>query len=212
MIIWGTGETAKLARYYFERDTYHRVKVFGDREEYGVKEFDELPVITDNFFNGEFGRLHIALSYKGMNKAREAVFDNFKHLPLLSYLSPHAQIMTEDIGLNAFILENNVVQPGTVLGNNVMLWSGNHIGHGSHIGDHTYFSSHVVLSGHCRVGKRCFFGVNAAVKDFTTIGDDCFITMGAIVTKDMPDGSVAIDREIITGDKAQKIKDRYFDV
>ena len=49
-----------------------------------------------------------------------------------------------------------------------------------------------MISGHCRIGARSFIGLNATLRDFTTIGSDCFIAMDASVTKDMPDGAVAL--------------------
>ena len=57
-------------------------------------------------------------------------------------------------GDNCFILEDNTIQPFVSIGNNVTLWSGNHIGHDSTIDDHCFIASHVVVSGHVRVGTR----------------------------------------------------------
>ena len=42
---------------------------------------------------------------------------------------------------NLFVLENNVIQPYTTIGENVTLWSGNHIGHHSVIEDDVFISS-----------------------------------------------------------------------
>ena len=65
------------------------------------------------------------------------------------------------VGENSFILEANTLQPFVNIGNDVVLWSGNHIGHHSIISDHVFFTSHVVLSGNCVVGSNCFLGVNS---------------------------------------------------
>jgi carbonic anhydrase/acetyltransferase-like protein (isoleucine patch superfamily) len=97
-----------------------------------------------------------------------------------------------------------------------MIWSGNHLGHGTQIGDHTYVASHVVISGHCNIGQRNFFGVNATLRDFCTIGDDCFIAMGAAVARDMPNGSVALapSAEVFEEDdrRAKALKRKYFKI
>ena len=97
-----------------------------------------------------------------------------------------------------------------------MIWSGNHIGHGTTIGDHTYISSHLVISGHCNIGQRCFLGVNATIKDFTDIGDDVFISMGANVTSNIASGSVVLARksDIYSSDDkvAKLIKKKTFGV
>ena len=93
-----------------------------------------------------------------------------------------------EIGENCFILEDNTLQPFTTIGNNVVLWSGNHIGHHGRIDDHVFFTSHVVMSGHCHIKERSWIGVNATIRDFTTIGEGCLVAMGSLITKDTEDG------------------------
>ena len=73
------------------------------------------------------------------------------------------------------------------IGDNVVLWSGNHIGHHSKIGDHCFVSSHVVVSGFVDVGPNCFLGVNAAIGNNVRIGADCLVGAGATVVKDIAD-------------------------
>ena len=57
-----------------------------------------------------------------------------------------------EIGENCFIFEDNTIQPFVKIGDDVVLWSGNHIGHHAEIGDHCFISSHVVISG-LRAGR-----------------------------------------------------------
>jgi acyl-[acyl carrier protein]--UDP-N-acetylglucosamine O-acyltransferase len=70
------------------------------------------------------------------------------------------------------------------IGNNVTLWSGNHIGHDSTIEDHCFISSHVVISGHCTVGPYSFIGVNATLHNAVQIAERCLIGAGAVIMKD----------------------------
>ena len=88
------------------------------------------------------------------------------------------------LGDNCFILEDNTIQPFTTIGSNVIMWSGNHIGHHSVIRDHVLFTSHVVLSGHCVVEPYCFFGVNSTVRDGLHLAEGTLVAMSAAVTKD----------------------------
>jgi acyl-[acyl carrier protein]--UDP-N-acetylglucosamine O-acyltransferase len=81
-------------------------------------------------------------------------------------------------------LEDNTLQPFTPIGNNVVLWSGNHIGHHSFIHDHVLFTSHVVLSGHCTVEPYCFLGVNATIRDGLKIAEGSLIAMAASILAD----------------------------
>ena len=55
------------------------------------------------------------------------------------------------------------------IGNNVVLWSGNHIGHNTVIRDNCFIASHVVISGFCEIGENCFLGVNSTVINNITI-------------------------------------------
>ena len=94
------------------------------------------------------------------------------------------------MGEHCFIFENNVIQPFVTIGDNVVLWSGNHIGHHSKIRDHCFISSHVVVSGFCDIGESCFLAVNATIGNNVTIGSDCLLGAGAAVVKDVPADSL----------------------
>jgi sugar O-acyltransferase (sialic acid O-acetyltransferase NeuD family) len=225
IVIFGNSEIADLAYYYFLNDSEFKVIAFTIDDSY-IKNvsFNKLPLIPFSLIEKEFSPkeylMHVALSYKKFNQLREEKFNLCfsKGYDFASYISSKSIFFnnTNHIGKNCFILENQVIQKGVVIGNNVMLWSGNHIGHNTKIGDHTYISSHVVISGNCTIGQRCFFGVNSAVKDFTKIDDDCFVTMGSNITKDMKKGSVSINSntEIYDNDSrfSKIIKKKYFDL
>ena len=222
LIIFGTQEIADLAHFYFTNDSDYEVKGFTIDDEYIVEsQFNGLPVIpyslVSNEFPGNNNFMHIAISYQKLNKLREEKFkralkDGYK---LASYISSKS-VFWKDLkhGRNCLILENQTIQPKVSIGDNVMIWSGNHIGHGSTIGDHSYISSHVVLSGHTRIGKRCFLGVNSTIKDFCEIGDDCFVGMSSSVTKNMPNESISIAESSSIYDKddrkSRALKRSYF--
>ncbi len=46
--------------------------------------------------------------------------------------------------------------------------------------------------GPIRVGNNVFIGVNSIIMPGVTIGDNCVIGAGAVVTRDIPSGSVAV--------------------
>jgi UDP-3-O-[3-hydroxymyristoyl] glucosamine N-acyltransferase len=81
-----------------------------------------------------------------------------------------------------------VVQPFVQLGKNIILWSGNHIGHHSIIDDHCFISSHVIISGYTKVGKHCFLGVNSTIINDVKISEDCWIGPGVTIAKDTEPG------------------------
>jgi acetyltransferase-like isoleucine patch superfamily enzyme len=92
-------------------------------------------------------------------------------------------VCDNQIGENCFIFEDNTIQPFVTIGNNVVMWSGNHIGHHSVIKDNVFFTSHVVLSGHCTVEPYSWLGVNATIRDGLTIAEGSLVAMGACLTK-----------------------------
>ena len=199
-MLFGTGEIAALAHYYFTHDSDYEVVAFtADDEFVSDSSFHGLPLVpvsrVCDAFPPDTYSMHVALSYRRLNRVRQAKFELAKQLgyDLATYVSSHAVTWPDlSIGENCFILENQTIQPTVRIGSNVMLWSGNHVGHGSELRDHVYVASHVVFSGHTVIGERCFFGVNATVRDFVTVGADSFITMGALVTTNIEPGSVVL--------------------
>jgi len=122
-----------------------------------------------------------------MNRLRESIYHHIKAkgYSLINYVSPKATVFPgTPIGDNCFILEDNTIQPFTTIGNDVVMWSGNHIGHHSVIKDHVFFASHVVLSGHCIVEPFSFFGVNSTIRDGVHIAEGSLIAMSASIVKD----------------------------
>jgi len=213
VVIFGLADTAQLARFYLTHDSEHEVVAFSVTEEYlpESKEFEGLPVVAfenvqEAYSPGDY-RFFAPMTARKMNKLREGVYDEIKEkgYQLISYVSSKATVFPEaEIGDNCFILEDNTIQPFTPIGNNVVLWSGNHIGHHGKIHDHVFFTSHVVLSGHCDVQPYCFLGVNATIRDFTTIAEGTLIAMGACVTKDTEPWGVYKGAPATKGSKLSK--------
>ena len=110
---------------------------------------------------------------------------------LPSFISPDCNYLSsEDPGENCFILEDNTIQPFVKIGNNVTIWSGNHIGHDVQIEDHCFITSHVVISGFTRVGEFSFLGVNSTIRDSVVLGKSCLIGAGSVIMESTDDDSV----------------------
>lgn len=191
VIIFGVQDLAELAWYYLTTDSEHEVVAFTVSAEYRDKEeFCHLPVLEfetlEQILPCDEYKMFIPMTGKGRNKLREEIYiqSKAKGYQLISYISSKATVLTDIIGDNCFILEDNTIQPFVQIGNNVVMWSGNHIGHHSVIRDHIFFTSHVVLSGHCTVESYCFFGVNSTIRDGITIARESYIGMSACITKD----------------------------
>jgi sugar O-acyltransferase (sialic acid O-acetyltransferase NeuD family) len=192
IIIFGAGDIARLAKYYFDIDSDQKVVAFCVDRAYRTEDtFLDLPVVNfeevaEKYPPSQF-QMFVALSYNGMNSLRAEKVKAAQKLgyALTSYISSHCTYLSQfKPGYNCFILEDNTIQPYVKIGNNVTLWSGNHIGHDSSIGDHTFISSHVVVSGHVHIGESCFIGVNATLRNSIKIADRSLIGAGATIMKD----------------------------
>jgi sugar O-acyltransferase (sialic acid O-acetyltransferase NeuD family) len=189
VVIFGTADFARVAAIYLRDDSDRDVAAFTVHERFIAEPaLLGLPVVP-------FEHLHethppagydmlVAIGFKRVNHARAEIYDACKArgYTLISYVSSKATRMGEvAIGDNCFIFEHNVLQPSVTIGNDVVLWSGNHIGHDSRIGDHCFIASHVVVSGNVTIGPYCFVGVNATFRDAITVGAECIIGAGAIM-------------------------------
>ena len=67
---------------------------------------------------------------------------------------------------------------------NVVLWSGNHVGHHSVIRDNCFIASHVVISGFCDIGENSFIGVNATLANNVKLGKDNWVGPNIAIMKD----------------------------
>jgi sugar O-acyltransferase (sialic acid O-acetyltransferase NeuD family) len=194
IVVFGAGDIARLAHFYFRRDSPHEVVAFAVDREYRTDErFLDLPLVDFEHVGEKFPpssyKMFIAVSYADMNRVRAAKYRQAKSwgYELVSYISSRCSWLTEHpAGDNCFILEDNTVQPFVKIGCNVTLWSGNHIGHDSVIGDHCFITSHVVVSGNVRIGDSCFIGVNATLRNSITVGPETLIGAGALVMRDTP--------------------------
>lgn len=197
LIIIGAGETANLAYEYFTFDSEYEVVGFSVNKEY-IKEdtFCGLPVVCFEELEAKFDNKEhyafVALAGEKLNRNRAKLYKEtkLKGYRLASYISSKAFIWNNvAIGENCFILEDNVLQPFTKIGNDVVMWSGNHLGHQSVIKDHCFITSHVVIAGFCEIGEYCYLGINSSVANNIVIGKDCYIGMGALIGRNAKEGS-----------------------
>lgn len=200
LIIFGVTDAGELAHYYFSRDSNHKVVAFSVDANYLKSEkFCGLPVIpfeeVAKNYPPESHEFFVALGYSKLNQVRKDKYFAVKALGyrLATYISSRATVLNDGrIGENCFVLEDNTIQPFVTIGNNVTLWSGNHVGHHSMINDHCFLASHIVVSGHVEIGEACFIGVNATLRDHITIGEKSVIGAGTLILSDVETGGVYI--------------------
>lgn len=189
LVIFGAGQIAELADYYFGLDGGRAAAAFCVDDEFVEGDtFLGRPVIARTELARAFppasADAFVAVAYGEMNRLRERVCIGLEAdgYSLASYVSPRATVFPGVTwGPNAFILEDNTVQPFVRIGRGVTLWSGNHIGHHSTVGDFTFIASHIVIGGGVEVGKGVFMGMNATVRDHISVGDHTLVGAGALL-------------------------------
>jgi sugar O-acyltransferase (sialic acid O-acetyltransferase NeuD family) len=104
---------------------------------------------------------------------------------------------------SSYVAGSATIQPGcliepmctistaTHIGFGTTIKRGSHIGHHNRIGAWCDINPGVILSGDCLIGDGTTLGSGTVVRDGVNIGKGCFIGMGSVVTKDIPDGMMA---------------------
>jgi sugar O-acyltransferase (sialic acid O-acetyltransferase NeuD family) len=217
LVIFGAGDIAQLAHYYFSTDSNYEVVAFTvDASYITANNFCGLPVAPFEELLSSYSptshELFVAVSYSKLNQVRKEKYLAAKALGYrcANYISSYATVLNDSmIGDNCFILEDNTIQPFVIIGNNITLWSGNHIGHHSIIHDHCFIASHIVISGGVEIGESCFIGVNATLRDHIKVGEKCVIGAGSLILADAePEGvyiGQATERSKVPSSRLKKI-------
>ena len=203
LILFGTGDMARLACYYFTKDSDHDVIGFCvDREYRAANEFMGFPLIAfediRQLYPPDEYRMFVAIGYSRMNQLRAAKYKAAKTLgyELVSYVSTRCTFLTEHpIGDNCFILEDNTVQPFVRIGHDVVLWSGCHIGHDTVIGNHCYLAGRVGVAGRSTIGHYSFIGGNTTLGRSLQVAERTLIGAGSVLMKDTVEGGVYLPRQ-----------------
>jgi sugar O-acyltransferase (sialic acid O-acetyltransferase NeuD family) len=198
VVIFGAGDTARLAYVYLAKDSPYQVAGFTVHATYvgegRLMGMDIVPFehLEDSYPPDQYAVL-VAIGYEQVNQVRARVYDECKSrgYQLISYISSRAVHWGEfEVGENCFILENSVIQPFAKIGNNVTIGCGSHVGHDTEIGDHCYLGAGSMIPGRVRIGPYCFIGTNATIRNAITIARECVIGAGAVILRDTKPGGV----------------------
>lgn len=192
LVIFGTRQIAEVLGWYFEHESDYRVVAYTvDGAFLKESTFQDRPVVPfeeiTQRFPPETHDMFVAISYQKMNRIRSEKFSAAVEAGymLAHHVSPQARVWDRlVVKPNTFIMEHNVIQPFSQIGQDTILWAGNHIGHHATIGDHCFLASHIVVSGAVSVGDYTFIGVNATLRDGINVGPRCLIGAGALLLED----------------------------
>jgi sugar O-acyltransferase (sialic acid O-acetyltransferase NeuD family) len=158
------------------------IRVIGDD-----KAISEYKPETLRLVNG-VGSVHLP-------KARTDVFEKFKAkgFTFATIVHPSA-VMASDVvlGEGAQIMAGVIIQPGCVIGANVIVNTRTSIDQDCLIGNNVHIAPGVTLSGGVKVGNGVHIGTGATVVQGVNIGRNSLVGAGSVVVNDIPsDAEVA---------------------
>lgn len=217
LIIVGDSAFAEVAFEYFDADSAYDVVAFSVESQFLKRtELFGRPVVAfeeiEKSYDPATHEVYVATVYTQLNRLRTrlAAAAKSKGYRLASYVSSRAFVWRNvELGEHCFIFEDNTVQPFVKIEDNVVLWSGNHIGHHSIIRRNCFFSSHVVVSGFCDTGESSFFGVNSTISNNVKVGRDNWIGPNCTVMQDTQDGDFFSTR---SSEKSKVSAPRFFKI
>jgi sugar O-acyltransferase (sialic acid O-acetyltransferase NeuD family) len=207
LVLFGAGRGAEVAHRFLTADSDHEVVAFTvDGANITDKHYRGLPVVAFEdvqrlYPPDRFGMI-VLLGYQQMNglRARKFAEAKAKGYRLESYVASNIfRAAPIDVGENCFIMDNQSISLDVRIGNNVVMWSSNHIGDLSEIADHAWISSHVTVAANVSVGERSFLGIGATVSNSVRIGADSFIGARRLVSDDTRPGSVTLVDQTVEG-------------
>lgn len=203
VVLFGTGRGADVAYRFLTRDSEHEICGFVlDRQFRDRDRFHGLPVVAfedvqQHFPPTEF-KMFILLGYQRMNAFRASKYLEAKQkgYSFISYANSSFYRAEELImGENCFILDNQSISLDVKIGNNVVMWSSNHIGDLSVIEDHVWLASHVTIAAEVVVRPYCFLGIGATVGNKVVLAERTFVGANALVVSDTAENSVCVTGE-----------------
>lgn len=111
----------------------------------------------------------------------------------VNLIHPEA-VLTERCQLNSGIavMAGAVINPGARIGCNVVLNTSCSVDHDCVVADHAQLCPGVHLGGNVTVGELTMIGTGVSVIPGVQIGVGCEVGAGAVVTRDIPDNSLAV--------------------
>jgi sugar O-acyltransferase (sialic acid O-acetyltransferase NeuD family) len=200
VILFGTGGGADTAYRYFAKDSPHQIVAYTvdanrrDRETYRGLPVVDFESVQDRYSPDQF-KMFILLGFDDMNALRILKFEQAraKGYSFVSYVASNVFRLEDfQVGENSFILESQTINLDVKIGNNVVMWSGNHIGDRSVIGDNVWISSQVAIGGDVKIGSGCFIGMHATIGHGISVADRNFIGAGTLITKSTKFGNVFV--------------------
>jgi UDP-3-O-[3-hydroxymyristoyl] glucosamine N-acyltransferase len=198
LILVGDSVFAEIAFEFFQFDSEFEVVAFSvERQFLKRQKMFGLPVVAFEELSEKYPPqdhwIYVAIVFTQFNRLRTRLYreGKAKGYGIASYVSSAAQIRPNThIGEHCFICEDTVIQPFTIVGNNVVIWSGNQICHQCSLGDNIFVLPNCIISDGVTLGANSIIGANVTVGSDRAIGKDSYLGPAVLIETDVPEGSV----------------------
>ena len=113
-------------------------------------------------------------------------------LPFVNIIHPSAIISPRSrLGIGIMISPGVIIGPGAVIGDHCIINSAATVDHDSTLSDNVILAPGVHLAGHVKVESGTSIGIGACCLPGVKIGANCIIGAGSVITKAIPENSVA---------------------
>ncbi len=170
---------------------------WGEGKKYLLGDAAGFPVFSGNQFPEEIqkkvGPFEVIIALSPTEKRRERILQ-IQNLSLspITIIHPTAVIsQSAEIGQGCLISPGVIIGPGVKIGNHTILNSAVTIDHDSLIQENVVMGAGVHLPGYVKVLSDTFIGVGSCSVNGVTIGSNCLIGAGSVITKDIPDNVIA---------------------
>jgi len=129
----------------------------------------------------------------GNNKHRKRVAEEvLKGKRFISTLSSNS-ICNPNVtmGEGCQLMAGAVIQIGCTIGAHSVINTSASVDHDCILGKYSFIGPNATLCGGVEIGECTFIGAGATILPYIKIGENCMIGAGSVVTKDIPDNSLA---------------------
>ena len=119
----------------------------------------------------------------GDMETRVKLFNKYGRDRFTSVHAPYGNVITKEakMGPGTVLMRGVTLQPGCIIGDNVLVNTGAQIDHDCVIGDHCIISPGAILCGGVTLGKQCQIGAGAIILEGNNLDDGTKIPAGSLL-------------------------------
>jgi UDP-perosamine 4-acetyltransferase len=197
LVIFGAGGHGKVILDILKRNNIEITGFLDDDKSKANTEFQNYPILGDLQYCGSeesiLGDKFQGIVAIGDNKEREKVLTKLLNFGMVPYNAFHPKATIADdvtFGKGNAVMAGVIINPGSKIGNNVIINTACSIDHDNILEDHVQVCPGSHLAGEVTVKKYAFIGTGAIVNPGIKIGFNSIIGSGAVIIKDIPDNVV----------------------